>query len=411
MDILLWGGTSSTGRVIAGYLLNKYGLGKNFSWALGGRNIKKLEELRTELALTYPVATKLQIFTADSMNVKSLNDLVPKFKVIATTVGPYAAYGESLVAACAKAGVDYCDLTGEVTFVKNMIEKYHQKAIDSGARIVPSCGFDSIPSDLGTLMLQVEAIKKFGRPCDEVKFFVTGMKGGIGGGTSATIIYLFDLMARDKSITKVLADPNALIPAGENLKKPVNDELNIKWSKDLNKWVGPFIMAPFNTRVVRRSNYLLKYKYGKNFQYSEKQAFGKGSSGFAKAALATTGLIAAFGLLAFTQSRKVISRYIMPKPGVGPSYKTMASGFFKIKIIGFQIDTGGSLVQKITAQVGDDGDPGHKSTSKMLAESAIYLAQNPRAANDKGGILTPASALGLPFIKRLQDAGMTFLLE
>lgn len=407
MDILLWGATSSTGRVIAAYFLENYGLGSGFTWALGGRNQKKLEDLKSELASQFPEAGKLSIFTADALDEDSLSKLVSKFKVVATTVGPYSAYGEPMVAACAKNGVDYCDLTGEVPFVHKMIEKYHQTAVTSGARIVHSCGFDSIPSDLGTLMVQEESIKTFGNPCSDVQLFVTGMRGSIGGGTAATMIHLFEMSANDSSMRRTLMDPNSLLPRGD-YERPIRDDVTIKWSQSLKRWTGPFLMAPFNTRIVRRTNFLLGFKYGRDFQYSEVQSFGKGLSGLATASIMTTGLLSFFGLLAFSFPRKLIARFVMPKPGVGPSKEAMENGFFKMKILGFHRGSDNSPVLKVVGEVADNCDPGHKSTSKMIAESAVYLSQTPKSSS---GVLTPAAALGLNFLKRLTRKGMTFSVQ
>jgi short subunit dehydrogenase-like uncharacterized protein len=379
LDILVWGATSSVGRLVADYLSRHAPAG--LKWGIGGRNRAKLEAL----------GFSVPILIANADDPASLDAMLRQVRVVATTVGPYALHGKELVAACARGGVDYCDITGEVLFIREMIEKHHAKAKETGARIVPCCGFDSIPSDLGVWMMQKQA------HCSEIKYFLTGAKGGLGGGTAASALHQFDL-ARDKKIRRILVDPYALSPEFPEKGPGPRDSLDARYDADFKRWTGPFVMASVNTRVVRRTNALAGYPYGKDFRYSESVAFSDGAKGRARALGLSLGLKAAFVALAFKPSRKLAEKFL-PKTGEGPSAEVRERGFFNVELLGKKIG-GGELRGKVAGV----SDPGHGETSKMLAESAICLA----TTKGEGGVLTPAFALGDALIPRLRAAGMTF---
>lgn len=384
-DILVWGATSSVGRLVVEYLQRH--APKDLLWAIGGRDRKKLESL----------GANVPILIGDAHDEKALDDIVKQVKVVATTVGPYSLYGKKLVAACARNGVDYCDLTGEVLFIREMIEKHHEEAIGSSARIVHCCGFDSIPSDLGVLMMQRY------RPCSEIKYFVLGMKGGLGGGTAASALQQFE-DAKAPEARRHLLNPYSLCLDQKASGPDSYDSLDARFDPDLGAWTGPFVMGPVNTRIVRRSNALAGYPYGKDFRYSEVVAFPKGPKGRLSAQALSILMKVTFGLLTAKPVRNVVAK-MLPPPGTGPSAQVRESGFFKILLIGKTADGAATIRATIAGQ----SDPGHGETAKMFAESAMYLAKT--KGQGAGGVLTPAVAMGEPLIECLRAAGMTFTIE
>jgi short subunit dehydrogenase-like uncharacterized protein len=395
-DVVIWGATGFTGQLVVEYILSSYGDSPPFTWAVAARNEKKLEEVLSTLSFKYPAAQNLPKIIADSFDRTSLDKMTQRSKVICTTVGPYSKYGSDLVASCIEHATHYCDLTGESPFVKEMIELHHERAIQQKCRIVHFCGFDSIPSDIGTQMLQEEYMRQTQTYLDEVCFYMGPSKGGFSGGTIASMLHLFERL-HDPKIRRTLGNPYSLDPK-DGIKKPrVSDAIGLKYDKDIQKWIGPFIMAGTNTKAVRRSHALLKYPYGHHFRYQEVMSMPN----FLMALGLTVGLTSFISLAAFPPTRKLLQKFFLPKPGEGPSEDLRENGFFVIYLIGKK---NGQVVCRGTVK--GQKDPGYGETSKMLAESALCLALEDLPANY--GIITPAYAMGEPLLHRLRKAGMTF---
>jgi short subunit dehydrogenase-like uncharacterized protein len=394
-DVVLFGATGFVGRLTAEYLANHGGA--QLQWALAGRDRAKLERLRAEVG-----AGRADVLVADARDRSALDAITGAARVVATTVGPYMLYGQKLVASCAEQGTDYCDLTGEVTFMAETIALHHERAAHTGARIVHACGFDSIPSDLGTLLLQTAARERRGSPCREVKFLLERIRGGLSGGTYASFLTLVEQASRDRNLRRLLANPYALNPPGGEGGPDGRDLFNARYDGDAGSWTAPFAMAVSNTRVVRRTNALLGYRYGKDFRYSEAIATGRGPGGAIRAAAVAAGNGAFFGAATWGPTRKLLARFL-PKPGEGPSKQSRERGEFWVRLVG--LDEG----FRLAARVGGLGDPGYTQTAKMLGESALCLARD--VLDVQGGVLTPASCLGQTLVERLRAAGMTFEVE
>ncbi len=397
-DIIIWGASGFTGRLVAEYMLRQYGTGDTVKWAMGGRNSEKLKGIQNDLG-----ATGIPLVIADSNKMDTLEQMVQRTKVICTTVGPYAKYGSLLVEACVKYQTDYCDLTGEVQWIRKMIDQQHDAAQANGTRIVHTCGFDSIPSDMGVYFLQKEAKERTGQYCQHVKFRLKAAKGGISGGTYASLNNVLVEAEKDKVVYTTLSNPYGLNPVGQQTGKDRGDLKSVLFDEDAKSWITPFIMATINTRVVRRSHALQNFPYGKDFQYDEATMTGSGFSGRAKGnvMLMTTGLMMSAKSGSFLKN--TMNRFL-PKPGEGPSKAKRESGFYKILLIGKFAD--GSLIQ---GSVTGDRDPGYGSTSKMLAESAVCLALDKDKTPQVSGVLTPAVALGDVLLERLEKyAGLQF---
>jgi short subunit dehydrogenase-like uncharacterized protein len=363
-------------------------------FGLAGRSRERLERVRDELGVP-----GWALLVADSDDPASLAALAGATRVVATTVGPYWPRGLALVEACAAAGTDYADLTGEVLFVRASIDRHDEAARASGARIVHSCGFDSIPSDLGTLALH----KAAGEELEAATLVVTAMRGGFSGGTLASMKGQLAAVREDREHRRLVADPYALSPdrAAEpdlgpqrDLDRPVRDD-------ELGTWLGPFVMASFNTRVVRRSNALQGWAYGKRLRYREVMGFGSGYDGPVKAAAVTAGLAALAGGLSFGPTRDLLDRFL-PAPGGGPSEQSRSRGHFRMEIHG-RTAAGARHVAHVAAR----GDPGYAATAVMLGETALCLARDRERLPDRAGVLTPATALGEPLADRLRAKGFT----
>jgi short subunit dehydrogenase-like uncharacterized protein len=397
-DVIVWGASGFTGRLVAEYLLETYGAGgeatNSVKWAMAGRNAGKLGEIAENIG-----AGDVPIVTGDAADPKSLGDMARRTKAIITTVGPYQKYGEPLVAACAAAGTDYVDLSGEPPFMRKMIDSYADQARESGARIVHSCGFDSIPFDLGVFYVQQLATEKFGAPAPLVKGRVMAAKGGASGGTVASMLATLENIG-DPFVRRTMRDIYSLAP-DENANRPRQPDGNRPhYDRDTGKWVAPFIMAAINARNVHRSNMLMNYAYGENFKYSEMMAAPNAPAAFAIAG----GMGAGAGALLFPPTRALMKNTVLPKPGDGPSKRQRETGFYKILFVAKNDD--GETVKAI---VKGDRDPGYGSTSKMIAESALCLAFDVDREETPGGVWAPAAAMGEKLIKRLEDkAGLTF---
>lgn len=398
-DVIVWGATGFTGKLVAEYLLQQYGAGADLRWAVAGRSQGKLDTLKGELG-----AESLPTVVADSFDDAALASLAARTGVVITTVGPYAKYGSQLVAACVAHGTHYCDLAGEAQWIRAMIDAHHEAARASGARIVHCCGFDSVPMDIGVDFLQSEAMSRHGHYCTSIVMNVRAMRGTFSGGTAASMMNLVREARADRNVARILGHPYGLNPAGERKGPDGPDQKGVRFDDVAAAWTAPFIMAGINTRVVRRSNALLGFRYGRDFRYREAMMMGKGLKGwFGASALAGAlgGFVLAAGL---GPTRRLLERFVLPEPGEGPDRHRRETGFFDLRQFG-QLPDGAVIRTKITG----DRDPGYGSTSKMLAESGVCLARD--ALESAGGVLTPAVAMGEALRRRLTvNAGLTFEL-
>jgi len=398
-DVIVYGATGFTGTLVAEYLLRQYGADGNIKWSIAGRSASKLESVRASLG---EKAADLEITVVDSRDESALAALASRTRVVLTTVGPYALYGSNLVAACVEAGTDYCDLAGEVQWIRKMVDTHHERAKETGARIVHCCGFDSIPMDMGVWFLQDTAKRIHGHYCDDIALYVKATKGTASGGTIASMMNIIKEAKQDRSIARLMANPYALNPEGEREGPDRRDQQKVVFDADAGLWTGPFVMAGVNTRVVRRSHALAGYPYGQDFRYREVTITGRGFSGWLKGTVMTLALGALVLGISMGPTRKLLKKFVLPKPGEGPDRELQKTGFFNLMQIG-KLPDGTVLRTRITG----DQDPGYGSTSKMLAESAVCLARD--ELDTRGGVLTPASAMGEPLLVRLREnAGLTF---
>lgn len=393
-DIIIWGATSFTGKLVVEYLFKKFASTK-IKWAIAGRNKEKLENVRSKVA-----DKNIPIFIADSFDEKSLSVIVKKSKVICSTVGPYSLYGSLLVELCVKHSTNYCDITGEAHWIRTIIDKFHKDAKKKKIKIVNSCGFDSIPSDMGVYFIQNQIKKAYESYAKSIKMRVAGIRGGISGGTYGSMNNLLKEAYADKSVFKVLNNPYGLNPRDKMEGLDKKDLRKIIFDNESKSWIYPFIMAGINTKIVRRSNALSNFQYGKEFTYEEATMAGKGISGFWKAILALFPL-AMIGINPNSFLKKIVNSF-MPKPGEGPGIEKRKNGFYNLRFY-ITIDK----KRKAFAKVIGDSDPGYGSTSKMLAESAISLAFDNLPGNY--GVITPSFAMGDKLLKRLKEnAGLSF---
>lgn len=414
LDLVLWGATGYTGTLVARELARALarrpvGRGDAPAWALGGRSREKLEALRRELAEIDPKAAGLPLVVADALDPASLEPTVRRARVVCTTVGPYDRYGTPLVELCATHGTDCCDLSGEIPWMRRMVDRFHDAARESGARIVHGCGFDSIPSDLGTLLLH-HRLEAAGSGLKRARLRVRKLQGGASGGTVATAFEIIEQARRDPGTRRILLDPYALNPPGEREGPDRNSGRRPRLDADRGIWTAPFLMAMINTRVVHRTNALLGYPYGRDFRYDERVDAGPGLGGRLRAerlAFATGALTTAAAL---PPTAWLLRRYVLPEPGEGPSAEERERGRFRIAVFGEgrPVDRGEAPPRgRIT--VAADRDPGYGATARMLAASALELVETRRSGETgSGGVLTPAAALGLPLVERLRSAGIVF---
>jgi short subunit dehydrogenase-like uncharacterized protein len=405
-EIVLFGATGFVGKLVAEYLVKH--APADLRWALAGRSREKLEAVRADLARADGKAASLPIVLGDSQDQASMDALAKEARVVCTTVGPYMKYGRALVAACANHGTHYCDLTAEVPFMRDVIDRHDARAKESGARIVHACGADSIPSDLGVLMIH-ERAKALGKKLAWVHYFFGGeSKGGFSGGTVASMMELLDAAKHDPKVRRLLGNPYALDPEPGRSRGPDGpDQLGVRFDSDLGMWTGPFLMAPVNTRVVRRSNALLGNAYGPSFRYSEAMSLGKGPKGFLAASAVGAGLVAFLGAAWLAPTRWLLERTVLPAPGEGPSKEARDAGYFVVRFVAETEADGGAPV-RISGRVEGKSDPGYGETAKMLSESAMCLARDGDRIAPGGGVLTPASCMGMRLVDRLRAAGMVF---
>lgn len=384
-DIIVYGATGYTGRLVAEYLSQEYADDSGLRWAMAGRSQSKLEAVRDEIG----ASANTTLVVADTGDADSLRAMAERTRVVLTTVGPYQLYGSDLVRICAETGTDYVDLCGEPAWMRQMIDAHGETAKQSGARIVFSCGFDSIPFDLGVYFLQQAAQEKFGAALPRVKGRVRKMKGTFSGGTAASLKATLAAAKANPEIYQLLGNPFALTPGFTGPAQP--PAAKPEFDESLGSWAAPFVMAAINTRNVHRSNALLGHAYGSDFVYDEMILTGPGEQGEA-IAKAVTG-------------DKSLAGDDAPKPGEGPTKEERENGFYDVLFIGEGADG-----KTLMASVAGKRDPGYGSTSRMIAESAICLVRD--ATDTRGGIWTTAPAMGDKLIKRLQDhAGLTFKLE
>ena len=380
-DFVVYGASGFTGKLVVEYALNQYS-NEDISWAIAGRNLEKLQNLKEKLKLTNDVG----IIQVDSEDQSSIDALVQQTKCVLTTVGPYQLYGDKVVRTCISSGTDYVDLCGEVGFMHKIISECSAEAKQTGARIVFSCGFDSIPFDLGVLFVQEEVMSRLNKYAPSVRGRVRDMNGEFSGGTAASMKATMAALQSDPELLNVLVNPHALCEGFQGVQQ--DDDSKPVYDEELDTWVAPFFMAPINTKNIHRSNKLMNHIYGESFKYNEMWIQGPGEEGKAAAEFIST----------------MNPLGDAPEPGEGPSRESRENGNYDVL---FCADVDGETIK---ASVNGDMDPGYGSTSKMITESAICLVKD--CQDLAGGIYTPASSMGTKLIKRLEsNAGLTFKLE
>ena len=398
-DVVLYGATSFVGQITARYLVDFLAAHAdiNVRFAIAGRDQAKLQKLQNTLA------APTDMIIADSEDSDSLHAMAQQTRLIISTVGPYLQYGAPLVEACAVHGTDYIDLTGETLFIKDMMDAHQETAQASGARIVHCCGFDSIPSDLGVYFTQEQAKAELGEVCQQIQMRVVDAKGGLSGGTIASMTSLVAEASKDPSRRRQLGNPYLL---NDDRNPPTIRQVNItkpRYDHTYEHWVAPFVMASINTRVVHRSNQLQAYAYGRDFLYDEATWMADGVKGQLQSYGMSAGLLGLTAALSFARSRNFLTQHVLPKSGSGPSVEAQESGYFTLRFFGKTLDG-----QTLTTEVTGDKDPGYGSTSRMLAQSALCLLDVPKSKVG-GGFWTPATAMGDALIARLEaHAGITF---
>ena len=402
-DIVLYGATGFVGKLTAEYLARR---GGDARIALAGRSPDKLLAVRESLGES---AASWPILTADASSPSSLNDMAARTRVVVTTVGPYSRYGLPLVAACAAAGTDYADLTGEATFVRQSIDDYHKEAVDTGARIVHSCGFDSIPSDMSVFALYRRAEQDGTGELGDTNFVLRGLSGGVSGGTAASGVEIFRASSNDPNTRRLLEDPYTLTQ-DRGAEPELGPQPDLPWRRGreiapelAGSWTTGFFMAIYNTRIVRRSNGLLDYAYGTRFRYAEHMSVGSSVLApltSAVASAANNGVVALGTRFFRFVPRRLVER-IVPKPGTGPSKEAREKGYYRAET--YTTTTGGA---RYVARMSQQGDPGYKATAVMLGECALALAFDRDKLADLHGVLTPAAAMGDALLARFPAAGI-----
>ncbi len=402
-DIVLYGATGFAGKLTAEYLSRA---GGDARIALAGRSQDKLRAVRDTLGQK---AQSWPLIAADASQPSTLTAMAEQTRVVVTTVGPYLKYGLPLVAACAAAGTDYADLTGESIFIRESIDVYHKQAIDTGARIVHSCGFDSIPSDLTVYALHRRAEQEQAGQLGDTNFVVRRLAGAFSGGTVATMLELMRTASADPEARRLMNDPYTLSP-DRAVEPEFGAQPDTRWRRGgeiapelRGYWTGAFLMASANTRIVRRTNALLGYAYGRRFEYAEQMSLGKSLVAPVAAAMSTGGNVAtmALGSRYFNRLPSKLVERIAPKPGTGPSERAREQGHYTVET--YTTTTTGA---RFKATMSQKGDPGYKATSVLLGESGLALALDRDRLSDLRGVLTPAAAMGDALVARLPAAGV-----
>lgn len=402
-DLVLWGATGVAGRLVSEHLTERYD--DALALALGGRDESRLRDLAGDLVAESDGWDDLPVVVGDATDPERLDAIAGDARVVCTTVGPYTEYGTPLVEACVENGTDYCDLTGEVTWVREMIDRYHEDAVDAGVRIVHSCGFDSIPADLGTLLVQSYAEAAHDAACDVVRIYLDAGSGSVSGGTLASATQMFDAASTDPLARETLRNPYALAPRGDRDGVDPGEQRRPKRDGLRSTWTAPSPMASVNERMLRRSNALLGYPWGREFRCTEVVPTGAGVGGAAVAG----GVTAALGLgavgVAVPPVRAVVRRFVVPALSDGPSREAVERGYFTVRILGRGTATDGAFT--VECEIGADRDPGYGATALMLGEAAMSLVEDDVDSPLDGGVLTPASGIGDPLAARLRDVGLT----
>jgi short subunit dehydrogenase-like uncharacterized protein len=394
LDLVVFGATSFVGRLLCRYLHAE--AATPVRWAMAGRSESRLQDFRQELATSTGKDTAgIPVLVADASDEEALRGLCAQTRLIVSTVGPYALYGEPLLRSCVITGTDYCDLTGEVQWVRRMIQRYEAEAQKSGARILHSCGFDSIPSDLGVWHLQTEASRIHGEYCRHIRMRVKRLKGGASGGTIASMINVVEEASADPDLRRELADTYSLCPADHPLHARQH-AITVEYDEDNRNWAAPFIMSGINTRVVHRTHALAGAPWGKDFCYDEAMLTGDGNKGRRRAVRLHRMLQLFIATLAVRPGRWLMRRFL-PSPGEGPSPQAQLAGSFDLIFTGRLADG-----RKLTLEIHGDRDPGYGATSRMLGQTALCLLEMPREEL-AGGFWTPATALGERLVRRLQE--------
>ena len=381
-DFVIYGATGFTGKLVVEYAINQYESNNEISWAIAGRNNEKLEHVQEK----YNLPSNIGKIVVDSNDQNSIDEMVSQTKCVLTTVGPYQLYGEKIIKTCISTGTDYVDLCGEPGFMHKIISECSAEAKETGARVVFSCGFDSIPFDLGVLFVQEEVMSKFNKYAPSVRGRVRAMNGEFSGGTAASMKATMAALQSDPELINILVNPHALCDGIQGVEQ--DDDSKPTYDEELNTWVAPFFMAPINTKNIHRSNKLMNHIYGENFKYNEMWIQGPGEEGKAAAEFIST----------------MNPLGDAPEPGDGPSRESRENGNYDVL---FCADIDGETIK---ASVSGDMDPGYGSTSKMITESAVCLVKD--CEDLVGGIYTPAASMGKKLIKRLEsNAGLTFKLE
>lgn len=397
-DIVLFGATGYTGRLVAENLQSFNTAAQPLRWAMAGRSLEKLKTVRAAIG----APESLPLLVAEATDAVAIGELVRQTRLVITTVGPYQRYGDVLVDACAREGTDYVDLCGESTWMATKVRQLGETAKRSGARIVFSCGFDSVPFDLGVVFLQTEALRRFGKPLEAVQGVMRVMKGGFSGGTIASAMATIEASERDPRLAATMQDPFALTPGFEGPIQP--DGASAKFLDSIGVWSGPFVMAPINTKNVHRTNHLLDHLWGRDFTYEERMQAGKGEQGRRRAVKMARNARWQNRLLGFPPVRWCLQRWVLPKPGEGPTAQQRESGQFEIVFVG--------QAQSLRAVVTGDRDPGYGSTARMLAQSALCLLHEADRSVTSGGVWTPGAAMGMLLVQRLREhAGLTFEID
>jgi short subunit dehydrogenase-like uncharacterized protein len=395
-DLVIFGATGFTGRLVAEYLAAR-ARDLPLRWAMAGRDRKKLEAVQSAIGVNVP------ILEGDAMSEGAMSLLAQQTRVVMSTVGPFAKYGSALVGACAANGTDYCDITGEVQWMRAMIDAHDETAKKTGARIVHTCGYDSIPSDIGTLALFDHAEKTLGVKLARITHYAGETKGGFSGGTVASMLEMMERAGSDRDLRRLLADPYALNPEPRPTGPDGADLMTVRYDDAIGMWIAPFLMASVNTRVVRRSNALMNFRYGSQWEYREVMSTGRGAKGFVMASAVTAGLGGMMVALQSDRVRALLGAKVLPKPGEGPTRAQIEQGLFTSRFIG----EGEGKTVRLTIR--GERDPGYGATARMITESALCLLQD--EVPKVGGVLTPASAMGLTLLPRLDRVGIRCTFE
>jgi len=405
-DIVLWGATGFTGRYVAEYLAERYG-DTDLNWAIAGRSSERLKDVRDRLVEINRASAGIDVLTGDAFDPASLDAIAERTEVVCSCVGPYAEYGSNLVEACIERGTDYCDLTGEIHWMRRMIDLHHEEALDEEVRIVHGCGFDSVPSDLGTLLVQNYANEQFDTSCSSVDTYVSTSASSMSGGTYASITGTYDAMSGDSDARRAVRSPYSLAPEGERTGPDDGVQLRPAYDDVVGQWTAPFVFAIINEKVVRRSNALLGYPWGRDFRYREVTPTGPGPTGALEATVTSFASALFGGAMSISPLRALVSRFVHPNPGEGPSRDAVEDNSFEVWLVGTGRGPGSDGEFTVEGRIAADRHLGYGATPWMVGEAAVCLARGETDTPLPGGVLTPATGVGAPLADRLRDAGMT----